>query len=56
VLLVEQKMTIALDISDRVDVLGHGPVVFSGSPQALKANPEVQRRWLEASESDPQAA
>jgi branched-chain amino acid transport system ATP-binding protein len=56
VLLVEQKMTIALDISDRVDVLGHGRVVFSGSPQALKANPEVQRRWLEASESDPQAA
>jgi len=51
VLLVEQKMTIALDISDRIDVMGHGRIVFSGSPDALKGNSEVQRRWLEVNES-----
>jgi branched-chain amino acid transport system ATP-binding protein len=56
VLLVEQKMTIALDISDRVDVLGHGRIVFSGSPEALKANAEVQRRWLEVSGTDALSA
>jgi branched-chain amino acid transport system ATP-binding protein len=50
VLLVEQKLTIALDISDRVDVIGHGRVVFSGSPEALKADRDVQRRWLEVSD------
>jgi branched-chain amino acid transport system ATP-binding protein len=51
-LLVEQKMTIALDVSDRVDVMGHGRIVFSGSPEELKADAEVQRRWLEVSASD----
>ena len=51
VLLVEQKMTIALDISDRIDVMGHGRIVFSGSPDALKGNGEVRRRWLEVNES-----
>jgi ABC-type branched-subunit amino acid transport system ATPase component len=50
-LLVEQKMTIALDVSDRVDVMGHGRIVFSGSPDALKNDTEVQRRWLEVSGS-----
>ena len=50
VLLVEQKLTIALDISDRVDVLGHGRIVFSGPPEALKADRDTQRRWLEASD------
>ena len=50
ILLVEQKMTIALDISDRVDVLGHGRVVFSGSPQQLRSDANVQRRWLEAAD------
>ena len=50
VLLVEQKLTIALNISDRVDVMGHGRIVFSGPPEALKADRDVQRRWLEASD------
>ena len=48
-LLVEQKMTIALDVSDRVDVMGHGRIVFSGPPDSLRKDVEVQRRWLEAS-------
>ena len=51
VLLVEQKMAIALDVSDRIDVMGHGRIVFSGSPAELRANSEIQRRWLEVSES-----
>ena len=51
ILLVEQKMTIALDISDRVDVMGHGRIVFSGPPEALKADRDVQRRWLEVSDA-----
>jgi branched-chain amino acid transport system ATP-binding protein len=51
VLLVEQKMTIALDISDQIHVMGHGRVVFSGSGDELRSNQDVQRRWLEVSES-----
>jgi len=56
VLLVEQKMTIALDISDRVDVMGAGRIVFSAPPHVLLADVETQRRWLEASESGPAVA
>lgn len=47
VLLVEQKLGIALDISDRVLVMGHGRIVFAGTPDELRANPEVRRKWLE---------
>ena len=51
ILLVEQKLTIALDLSDRVDVMGHGRIVFSGLPGSLKADKDVQRRWLEVSDA-----
>ena len=47
VLLVEQKLAIALDISARVYVLGHGRVVFEGTPGELRANEAVRREWLE---------
>jgi branched-chain amino acid transport system ATP-binding protein len=47
VLLVEQKLTIALEVADRCLVMGHGQVVFEGTPQALRANAEVRREWLE---------
>lgn len=47
VLLIEQKLTIALDIADRVLVMGHGSIVFDGTPAELKANPYVRREWLE---------
>jgi branched-chain amino acid transport system ATP-binding protein len=49
-LLVEQKMTIALDVSDRVDVMVRGRIVFSGSPDAINGEIKVQLRWLEASD------
>lgn len=47
VLLIEQKLAIALDISQRVYVMGHGHIVFEGTPQALKADPKVRKEWLE---------
>jgi len=47
VLLIEQKLTIAMQISDRCLVMGHGGVVFEGTPAALKANAAVRKEWLE---------
>jgi branched-chain amino acid transport system ATP-binding protein len=47
VLLVEQKLQIALEISARVYVMGHGAIVFEGVPGELKANAAVRREWLE---------
>ncbi len=47
ILLVEQKLTIALSISRRLYVMGHGRIVFEGTPVDLTANPEVRREWLE---------
>ncbi|MCX8225132.1 MAG: ABC transporter ATP-binding protein [Sulfitobacter sp.] len=46
-LLVEQKLSIAMDIADRVYVMGHGQVVFEGTPADLKARDDVRREWLE---------
>lgn len=46
ILLVEQKLTIALNIAHRVYVMGHGRIVFDGTPGALKNNPEIRRDWL----------
>ena len=47
VLLIEQKLTIAMDISDRCLVMGHGSVVFSGTPHALRLDQAVRKEWLE---------
>ena len=47
ILLVEQKLSIALAISHRVYVMGHGRIVFEGTPADLKANADVRREWLE---------
>ena len=47
VLLVEQKLSIALDISQRVYVMGHGHIVFEGTPQDLKSDARVRQEWLE---------
>jgi branched-chain amino acid transport system ATP-binding protein len=47
VLLIEQKLTIALQISQRCVVMGHGRVVFEGTPVELKANAAVRKEWLE---------
>jgi branched-chain amino acid transport system ATP-binding protein len=47
VLLVEQKLAIALDISQRVYVMGHGAIQFEGTPAELRANGAVRKEWLE---------
>lgn len=47
ILLVEQKLTIALRISHRLYVMGHGRMVFIGTPADLRANAAVRREWLE---------
>ncbi|MGO1119264.1 ABC transporter ATP-binding protein [Rhodovibrionaceae bacterium A322] len=47
ILLVEQKLTIALKISQRCYVMGHGQIVFEGTPADLEAQPDVRKEWLE---------
>jgi branched-chain amino acid transport system ATP-binding protein len=47
ILLVEQKLTIALAISKRLYVMGHGRIVFEGTPADLRANAGVRKEWLE---------
>jgi branched-chain amino acid transport system ATP-binding protein len=47
ILLVEQKLVIALDISHRLYVMGHGEIVFEGTPKGLMDNPEIRAEWLE---------
>ena len=47
VLLIEQKLTIAMDISDRCLVMGHGSIVFEGTPQTLRSDGYIRKEWLE---------
>ena len=47
VLLIEQKLTIAMAISDRVMVMGHGSIVFQGTPESLRADAYTRKEWLE---------
>ncbi|MBN8975598.1 MAG: ABC transporter ATP-binding protein [Xanthobacteraceae bacterium] len=47
ILLVEQKLSIALRISHRLYVMGHGQIVFEGTPDELKANEAIRKDWLE---------
>ena len=47
VLLIEQKLTIALRISDRALVMGHGSIVFQGTPESLRADAYIRKEWLE---------
>jgi len=47
VLLVEQKLTIALEVADRCLVMGHGQIVFDGTPTELRANSHIRKEWLE---------
>ena len=47
ILLVEQKLSIAMRISHRLYVMGHGRIVFEGTPAELKANDAIRKEWLE---------
>jgi branched-chain amino acid transport system ATP-binding protein len=46
ILLVEQKLAIAMEISQRVIVMGHGKLVFEGTPDELRANDRIRQEWL----------
>ena len=47
VLLIEQKLTIAMAISDRTLVMGHGSIVFDGTPASLREDTGTRQEWLE---------
>lgn len=47
VLLIEQKLAIALEVSDRVVLMGQGRVVFEGTPESLRARSDVRQEWLQ---------
>ena len=47
ILLIEQKLTIAMEISKRVIVMDHGKLVFEGTPDELRANDKIRQEWLE---------
>jgi len=47
ILLVEQKLAIALDISERLYVMGHGSIVFEGTPREVRGNAAMRKEWLE---------
>ena len=44
---IEQKLTIAMQISDRALVMGHGSIVFDGTPDSLRADATTRKEWLE---------
>lgn len=47
VLLIEQRLSVALAVADRVLLMGRGEIVFSGTPAQLQADPALRREWLE---------
>jgi branched-chain amino acid transport system ATP-binding protein len=47
ILLVEQRLVIAMRVSHRVYVMGHGQMVFEGTPDELLANEKIRQEWLE---------
>ena len=47
VLLIEQKLTIAMEISDQCMVMGHGSIVFTGTPAQLRNDNYIRKEWLE---------
>ncbi len=46
ILLVEQNLTMALRVADRVYVMNKGRIVFEGTPNSLRDNPEVEKQYL----------
>jgi branched-chain amino acid transport system ATP-binding protein len=47
ILLVEQKLAITLDISERLYVMGHGAIVFEGTADDVRRNAAMRKEWLE---------
>ena len=47
VLLVEQSMDVVLDLADAVFIMNKGEIVFRGTPEELRARPDVREQYLE---------
>jgi len=47
ILLVEQKLSVALRISHRLFVMGHGRIVYEGTPDSLMQSDDIRAEWLE---------
>ncbi|WP_254871607.1 ABC transporter ATP-binding protein [Pseudooceanicola sp. HF7] len=47
ILLVEQKLSIALRIATKVYVMGHGEIVYAGTPADFATRDDVRKEWLE---------
>ena len=47
ILLVEQKLTIALKLSNKIYLMGHGGIVFKGTPKELEKDASIRKEWLE---------
>ncbi|HET8597254.1 MAG TPA: ABC transporter ATP-binding protein [Castellaniella sp.] len=47
VLLIEQKLDIALELCNRLYLMGHGEIVFEGTAAQLSRNTDLQKEWLE---------
>jgi branched-chain amino acid transport system ATP-binding protein len=47
VFLIEQKLDIALEVCNRLYVMGHGAVVFEGTAEQLREDEALRREWLE---------
>ena len=45
ILLVEQNVELALDVSDRVYIVDGGAVVYHAPASELRADPEIQARY-----------
>jgi branched-chain amino acid transport system ATP-binding protein len=45
-LLVEQDLSFALDLADRVYVMNKGAIVFEGAPDELRHRDDIQSRYL----------
>ncbi len=47
ILLIEQKLSIALKIAQKIYVMGHGEIVYSGTPDEFRGRDDIRREWLE---------
>jgi len=46
IVLIEHKIDIIMSVSDRVSVMNFGRLIAEGSPEEIRANPEVRRAYL----------
>lgn len=46
ILLIEHDMDAVFQLSDRISVLVYGKLIFSGTPDEIKASPEVRKAYL----------